>query len=299
MIGARPKEMFSKRTDTRKFTMEPHAYYDSAAELVESGSNDPVVLWRSKTRCSTFSEWMEVGSASDGLAAWRIESRFGDRCVPHSEGANSMCFITVLRVYRGYETKPQLLLVYRSHQSADITTTGSPKEVEVYLCNDDGADSMMESKGGDSANETFVFANLPRGEEAFTLTSNETFTRVSLTSTLPDDEESPSVARRVLAVLNRTTAEDKRLLAIDPALDAVLVVALFSAVDQLMISHDVIDYDVEWPQDYQYIMSGACLADRKSDRKSVRKIKTFTNGAISQEASVISSRMCPLPFFSY
>jgi len=168
MIGARPKEMFSKRTDTRKFTMEPHAYYDSAAELVESGSNDPVVLWRSKTRCSTFSEWMEVGSASDGLAAWRIESRFGDRCVPHSEGANSMCFITVLRVYRGYETKPQLLLVYRSHQSADITTTGSPKEVEVYLCNDDGADSMMESKGGDSANETFVFANLPRGEEAFT-----------------------------------------------------------------------------------------------------------------------------------
>jgi len=143
MIGARPKEMFSKRTDTRKFTMEPHAYYDSAAELVESGSNDPVVLWRSKTRCSTFSEWMEVGSASDGLAAWRIESRFGDRCVPHSEGANSMCFITVLRVYRGYETKPQLLLVYRSHQSADITTTGSPKEVEVYLCNDDGADSMM------------------------------------------------------------------------------------------------------------------------------------------------------------
>jgi hypothetical protein len=35
---------------------------------------------------------------------------------------------------------------------------------------------------------------------------------------------------------------------VDAALDVSLVTALFSAVDQMMISHDVVEYDVAWPQ---------------------------------------------------
>lgn len=133
-----------------------------------------------------------------------------------------------------------------------------------------------------------MFAQLPQGEDAFMLSCNETFTKVSLSSTLPDDEASTHEGRRVLATLDRTVADEKRLLTIDPALDISLVTALFSAVDQLMMSHDAIDYDVEWPQDYAYILSGACL----TDRKSIRKTQTFTGGTQPEEARMVT-RMCP------
>ena len=45
-----------------------------------------------------------------------------------------------------------------------------------------------------------------------------------------------------------------------------LVTALFSAVDQMMVSHDSIDYDVEWPQDYAYMLNGACLTSAPRER---------------------------------
>ena len=51
--------------------------------------------------------------------------------------------------------------------------------------------------------------------------------------------------KRVLANLKRTTTTEPRQADVDSALDPALVLALFSAVDQLLISHDAIDYDVE------------------------------------------------------
>jgi len=302
----------------RKFSMAPHGYYDSAAEIIEATKSEGgIALWRSKTRCSTTSEWMEVGDATSGQALWRIEARFGDRCVPHNDVAkpNSQWYITVLRLYRGYETKPQLLLVYRSQKCSGLTANNAHRDIEVYLCNEAGQaagaeispdDELEAAMAGDgsaapkyknikpatNADETFVFAELPQGEDAFTLTCNETFTKICLTSTLPDDEGAQAEGRRVLASLQRTNAEERRTMTIDPALDVSLVTALFCAVDQLMVSHDAIEYDVEWPQDYAYILSGACL----TSRKSVRQTETFTNGMVKQEGKVIPSRGC-LPFF--
>jgi len=309
----KPKDSLPRGTG-RKFTMQPHGYYDSAAEIVEhTRGNEAVALWRSKTRCTVTSEWMEVGDASTGQALWRVEARYGDRCVPHMDdiNPNKEWYITVLRLYRGYETKPQLLLVYRSHRCEGLSAGGEHKDIEVYLCNEAGdvADGEMDpdaelddSLGADpsggvkyknikpygGADETFVFAQLPQGEDAFTLTCNETFTKVVLTSTLPDDEASPTHGRRVLATLNRTVAEEKRLLTIDPALDVSLVSALFAAVDQLMVAHEAIDYDVEWPQDYAYVFNGGCL----TNRKSIRQTETFTGGMKPDEARMVT-RMCP------
>lgn len=299
----------------RKFSMAPHGYYDSAAEIIEATKSEGgIALWRSKTRCSTTSEWMEVGDAGTGQALWRVEGRYGDRCVPHkdAENPNSEWYITVLRLYRGYETKPQLLLVYRTNKAEGLAAGGGPKDIEVYLCNEEGGgaevdpDAELDASlaGGNpesvptkmksvqpygGTEETFVFAQLPHGDDAFTLTCNETFSKISLTSTLPDDDGSRLEGRRVLATLNRTAPEEKRLLAVDPELDISLVTALFSAVDQMMVSHDAIDYDVEWPEDYSYIMSGSCL----TSRKSIRRVETFTGGKYADESRVATSRMCP------
>lgn len=42
------------------------------------------------------------------------------------------------------------------------------------------------------------------------------------------------------------------------------VAALFCAIDQMMISHDVIEYDVDWPKDYAYVLNGACFSREKA-----------------------------------
>lgn len=89
---------------------------------------------------------------------------------------------------------------------------------------------------------------------------------------------------------------------VDSALDAALVIAIFGAVDQLMLSHEAIDYDVEcvpvvlafvsaglgpfvicsppphrhhflgrWPSDYSYAIDQitTCFGPRKAVRKAV------------------------------
>lgn len=125
------------RADFREFTIHPHGYYDSAAEIVEHAAkrNTPM-MWRSKTRCTSASEWMEIGSVEGGKPSWRVESRYGDRSVLHVDNNDpgSEWYITVLRLYRGHEAKPQLLLVHRSTHSSGITTPGGSKDVAVYLC---------------------------------------------------------------------------------------------------------------------------------------------------------------------
>ena len=55
---------------------------------------------------------------------------------------------------------------------------------------------------------------------------------------------------------------------IDPALDVSLVTVLFAAIDQMMVSHDSIDYDVEWPTDYAYMLNGACLTGAPRERRA-------------------------------
>lgn len=123
---------------TRQFTMQPHGYYDSAAEIVERKKDAIPTLYRSKTRCTTTAEWMEVGEVASEKALWRIESRYGDRSVywfdPTASRGDS--FISVLRMYRGDELMPQLLLVHRSDSPEGFVGSGAGKEVEVYLCSD-------------------------------------------------------------------------------------------------------------------------------------------------------------------
>ena len=62
---------------SRRFMLEPHGYYDTAAEISERGptgkAKDQTVLFtRSKIRCTTIAEWMEIADAATGKAIWRI-----------------------------------------------------------------------------------------------------------------------------------------------------------------------------------------------------------------------------------
>jgi len=298
---------------TRRFKLQPHGYYDSAAEIVERDTSAPPALFRSKTRCTEAAEWMEIGELASQQAVWRIESRYGDRSVHMPDPASSRdMFISVLRMYRGYETKPQLLLVHRSESPEGMGGSGSSKDVEVYLCSDlaggtaDG-DGMLNPDidpdteldfamagakpllpGGGRGDDEFTLGNLPEGEDVFTISCNETFTKIVLTSSLPEHEQSVQVGRRTLATLKRSIPTESRKMEVDAALDVSLVAALFSAVDQMMVSHDVIEYDVAWPQDYAYIMGGNCLTARKAERHPA----TFTNGEDVLLAASDKNRGC-------
>ena len=66
-------ESLSKRT----FVIDPHMYSAAVgtirtAEANISGGN-PAIFWRTKTRCSSYAEWMELHDASDGAVLWRAE----------------------------------------------------------------------------------------------------------------------------------------------------------------------------------------------------------------------------------
>ena len=135
-VGLREREAVSSGR-TRTFTMQPHGYYDSAAEMVEKVTGAKPTLFRSKTRCTSIAEWMEIGDVESERAIWRLESRYGDRSVHIVDPVSRRdSFITVLRMYRGYETTPQLLLVHRSESPEGIGAGAASKDVEVYLCND-------------------------------------------------------------------------------------------------------------------------------------------------------------------
>ena len=130
----------------RRFVLEPHGYYDTAAEIYERGpsgkAKDRTALFtRSKIRCTTIAEWMEIADAATGKAIWRIESRFGDRGVYAPEVAETpkgkgkpAAFLTALRMYREYEKEPTLMLVHRDKTPAGIEDPTSSKTIEVYMC---------------------------------------------------------------------------------------------------------------------------------------------------------------------
>ena len=74
---------------------------------------------------------------------------------------------------------------------------------------------------------------------------------------------------RTLARLKRTSSQTERKVEIDGGLDVPLVTMLLTAVDQLLISHEAIDYDVAWPDDYGF-WQGECLSSRKKEADELK-----------------------------
>ena len=126
----------------RRFVMEPHGYYDMCAEVLETGGATPTAKFmRSKIRCSSFAEWMEITNPETGKPIWRMEARFSDRSfyapdmMEHKgKKERTQNFVTVVRLYRGYEKNPTLMLVHRDKAPCGIGEPQSNKTVEVYMC---------------------------------------------------------------------------------------------------------------------------------------------------------------------
>jgi len=304
----------------RKFTMEPHGYYDTAAEVFEKGpAKEKVPIFtRSKIRCTSVAEWMELADARNGKPIWRVESRFGDRGVYAPEisatakrRARPPAFITVLRMYREYEKDPTLLLLNREKEPGSFSDSGTSKKLEVYMCSSLGKlaaadldpEAELNSFMADTStsrplmpsvepldaamqlpnpkhDENFYFLNALPGDDVFTLETNKTFTSImlsALTETGVDAKGKQLTEKRVLAALTRTVTQEKRKAQVDSALDPALILALFAAFDQMLISHDAIDYDVEWPNDYAYTMDR--IASCFGPRKPLRKANTYLDEA--------------------
>jgi len=280
------------------YEMNPHGFYDAAAEIVEAKDPEKKTLfWRSKTRCSAIAEWLEIGDPETNTPTWRCEARYADRGFyaermkgePADPG-----FLTVLRMYKGHAQVPQLMLVHRCTQPGGIRSNNSSKEIEVYMCKPvpevgefespeaelDAAEEGVDTRPRQRSNlashvrataeagmdEAFFFGDMPLGEDVFTLSTNETFTAISLAAEVTFEPGAKEPAgKRVLAHLKRTVAAEKRIVEVDGALDVSLVMALFAAVDQLMLTHDALDYDVDWPSDYVYA-AGNCLTPRRPER---------------------------------
>ncbi|KAL3922609.1 MAG: hypothetical protein SGPRY_004499 [Prymnesium sp.] len=131
----------------RRFVFEPHGFYDTAAEVYERTGvskklkDGHTIFTRSKIRCSSVAEWMEVADSSSGKPVWRIEARYGDRAVyaprvveVHGKPGRPAAFLTAIRMYREYEKSPAIMLVHRDPQPSGIRDPQASKSVEVFLC---------------------------------------------------------------------------------------------------------------------------------------------------------------------
>ena len=76
------------------------------------------------------------------------------------------------------------------------------------------------------------------------------------------------------------------------SLDVPLVAMLLASVDQLLLSHDAIDYDVAWPVDYGF-PRGECFSPRKQQADGMKIVATAETN--TGDAPSSSSRSC-FPF---
>jgi len=131
------------------------------------------------------------------------------------------------------------------------------------------------------------FAALPAGEDIFQLTLNNSLTTISLAALrLPAEDDLNAAAGtkrglkvnkgdiRTLARYKISHEQLKRKVEIDGGLDLPLVTMLLCAVDQLMLSHEAIDYDVDWPEDYGFSQL-ECLSSRKAEAEKLKSTAEF------------------------
>jgi len=263
----------------KTFHVEPHMYSAAIASVREEDAKGPAAFWRSKTRCSSQAEWMELHDATDGSILWRAEARYADRAVavgvPDARGREVTEFLTCMRLYLESETAPRLMIVHRDNRPGGLHPDGDPHCLSVYTLDPAGP---IPGVAGEGPAEQFDFAAIPEGEDVFQIRCNNTLSTMSLCTVsndayegkAPPSEETeglqgPNIIRH-LAKLKRTPGVIdalERTLEVDKGLDVPLVSALLLAVDQLMVSHEAIDYDVDWPEEYG-LAAGECFSSRKT-----------------------------------
>ena len=306
----------------KTLVIDPHMFSAPVGTIrVGDKGERELMFWRTKTRCSTAAEWMELHDASDGACLWRAEARYCDRAAPVTStmpnGKEKTEFLTVIRLYLEAETTPRLMIVHRDTQPAGIKSSSlAARSLAVYMLDPAAQHKGAQNVGGTAAfnaagrgtstmgggsalpvdqalkdagmkrpsaeQEHFDFAALPAGEDIFQMALNGSGTTISLSALrLPPAEELDSQASskkglkvrqgdiRTLARYKITHESLKRKVDIDGGLDLPLVTMLLCAVDQLLLSHEAIDYDVAWPEDYGF-SQWECLSGRKKEADELK-----------------------------
>jgi len=328
----------------KTLVIDPHMFSAPVGTIrVGDKGERELMFWRTKTRCSTSAEWMELHDATDGSCLWRAEARYSDRAAPvtsvDANGRERTEFLTVVRLYLESETMPRLMIVHRDTQPNGLKSANCAKSLAVYMLDPSqqhkspttiGGDNQLNAvaagggpMGGGVATpmdaalkaagvkapsddvEQFDFAALPAGEDIFQMTLNGPMTTLSLAAlrlpTAEEMEERLAKGRglrmaksdvRTLARYKITDSMLKRKVEIDGGLDLPLVCMLLCSVDQLMLAHQAIDYDVEWPEDYGWSQL-ECLSQRKREADKLKFMSEFgmqTGG--SGERTPVDTRSC-------
>lgn len=321
----------------KSLVIDPHMYSAPVGTIrVGDKGERELMFWRTKTRCSTAAEWMELHDAADGACLWRAEARYCDRAAPvtskDSKGREKTEFLTVVRLYLEAETMPRLMIVHRDTQPAGFKNNGASKSLAVYMLDPSakykgaapvggsnqlnavaaGVDTMgggasVPATGAPPAAddvEQFDFAALPAGEDIFQITLNGTNTAIALSALrLPSaaDLEAGAASKRGIKVSKgdvRTLARYKitheslkRKVEIDGGLDLPLVTMLLCSVDQLLLSHEAIDYDVAWPEEYG-LSQFECLSSRKREAEKLKATAEFGMQTGEGGDRVKAERLC-------
>ena len=202
----------------RSLVIDPHLFSAPVGTIrVGDKGERELMFWRTKTRCSTRGEWMELHDAHDGACLWRAEARYCDRAAPvqsvDARGKEKTEFLTVLRLYLESETSPRLMVVHRDTQPNGLRSGSCAKSLAVYMLDPTSGYKPPAAIGGDGqfnaaaagggplgggANlptdaalkaagvkkpeeiEHFDFAALPAGEDIFQVTLNGSMTTISL-----------------------------------------------------------------------------------------------------------------------
>ena len=213
----------------------PYTWQGETGDVRDKATGQ-VLFRRSKTLCSDNADWVTLENALDGTTAWRIQARYGDRDV---RDAARHGFWTALRVFYGNtETLPRFMIFYRSATAGPPASTCS---IDVYQGNVNdpgGARSMFRLQANDHQDTVGVFPLY--GEEDRSL----------CTLRRPPDVQSMSIE-------------------VETGVDPSLLTALLVATDQLLLSHKLRDYAVDWKGDLWLLEACSGTADRKKgDRRS-------------------------------
>ena len=203
----------------------PYAWQGETGDIRDQATGQ-LLFRRSKTRCADNADpkkkadWMILENAIDGNTAWRVQSRYCDRDVRDSAAGG---YWTALRVFHGNaESLPRFMIFYRS---AKLGPPAAACTIDVYQGN-------VDDPGG---------AGL-----AFRLQSND---RQDTIGVFPLYTHSDELQERSIGVLRRPSESHTMNVEVEVGVDLSLMTMLLTAADQLLLSHSLRNYDVDWQGD--------------------------------------------------
>jgi len=197
----------------------PYSWQGETGDVRDKATGE-LLFRRSKTRCSDNADWMILENAIDSSTAWRVQSRYTDRDVRDSAADG---YWTALRVFCGNaEPLPRFMLFYRS---AKPGAPAAACTVDVYQGN-------VDDPGG---------AGL-----AFRLQSND---RQDTIGVFPLFREDDDLQQRSIGVLRRPPESLDMNIEVEVGVDLSLMVTLLVASDQMLLTHSLRNYDVDWQGD--------------------------------------------------